>query len=102
MGMHAETAKETRQRRDESPDAVRSGSYPNAIRKEAAMGAGTGDRAEGKKDRAVGKVREAVGRAQGDPNEVSEGRRQQTRGKGKDVLGTIKSAGQRIKRTVKD
>ena len=49
----------------------------------------------------MGKVRESVGRTRGEPGEVAAGRRQQVRGKGRDVLGTIKSAGQKVKRTAK-
>ena len=66
------------------------------------MGSGTGKKAEGMKDKAVGKVREATGRAQGSSFDVAEGKRQQNRGKGKQVVGTLKNTGRKIRRAVKD
>ncbi len=62
------------------------------------MASGTRKRAEGMKDKAVGRVREATGRARGSSHDVSEGRRQQNRGEAKEVMGTVQTAGRKIKR----
>jgi uncharacterized protein YjbJ (UPF0337 family) len=66
------------------------------------MGAGTGDKAEGKLDELKGKVKEGVGDATGDRDLQAEGEVDQTKGKAKQAWGDVKNAGEKTKDAIKD
>jgi uncharacterized protein YjbJ (UPF0337 family) len=66
------------------------------------MGAGTGDKAEGKWDEVKGKVKEGVGDATDDESLETEGKKDQLKGKGKEAWGDVKNAGEKVKEAVKD
>ena len=59
------------------------------------MGAGTGDKAEGKWDevKIKGKAREKAGQATKNRSLEAEGKAQQTKGEGKQAWGNLKEAG---------
>ncbi len=81
------------------------GEQPNGMiggRKEATMGAGTGDKAEGKWDEVKGKVKEGVGDATDDESMEAEGKKDQIKGEGKQAWGDLKNTGESIKERVKD
>lgn len=73
-----------------------------ASRKEAKMGAGTGDKAEGKWDEVKGKVKEGIGDAKDDESMEAEGKKDQIKGEGKQAWGDLKNTGESIKERVKD
>jgi uncharacterized protein YjbJ (UPF0337 family) len=66
------------------------------------MGAGTGDKAEGKLDELKGKVKEGVGDATGNRDLEAEGEVDQTRGKAKQAWGDVKNAGENAKDAIDD
>jgi uncharacterized protein YjbJ (UPF0337 family) len=66
------------------------------------MGAGTGDKAEGKVDELKGKVKEGVGGATGNRDMEAEGEIDQAKGKGKQAWGDVKNAARKAKDAVKD
>jgi uncharacterized protein YjbJ (UPF0337 family) len=66
------------------------------------MGAGTGDKAEGKWDEVKGKVKEGVGDATDDESLEAEGKKDQVKGAGKQAWGGVKNAGEKVKDAAKD
>jgi uncharacterized protein YjbJ (UPF0337 family) len=66
------------------------------------MGAGTGDKTEGKLDELKGKVKEGVGDLTDNRDLEAEGEVDQAKGKGKQAWGDVKNAGEKVKDAVKD
>jgi uncharacterized protein YjbJ (UPF0337 family) len=66
------------------------------------MGAGTGDKAEGKLDELKGKVKEGVGDATGDRDLQAQGEVDQAKGKAKQAWGEVKNAGEKAKQAIQD
>jgi uncharacterized protein YjbJ (UPF0337 family) len=66
------------------------------------MGAGTGDKAEGKVDELKGKAKERIGDLTEDEDLEREGKKDELKGEGKGALGTLKDAGQDLKERGKD
>ena len=66
------------------------------------MGAGTGDKAEGKIDELKGDAKERIGDLTGDEDLEAEGKKDELKGEGKGALGTVKDAGQDLKDRAKD
>jgi uncharacterized protein YjbJ (UPF0337 family) len=66
------------------------------------MGAGTGDKTEGKVDELKCKVKDKVGDLTDDERLQAEGKKDRLKGKGKQAWGTVKNAGQDLKEDVKD
>ena len=66
------------------------------------MGAGTGDKAEGKVDELKGKTKEKIGDLTDDTDLQAEGKKDELKGEGKGAWGTVKDAGQDLKDKAKD
>lgn len=66
------------------------------------MGAGTGDKAEGKIDELKGDAKQKVGDLTGDEDLEAEGKKDELKGEGKGAMGTVKDAGQDLKDRAKD
>jgi uncharacterized protein YjbJ (UPF0337 family) len=61
---------------------------------------GLGDKIKGKTNEAKGTVKETYGRETGNDEVAAEGRRDQVKGKGQDVVGHVKEGAHDIKKKV--
>ena len=66
------------------------------------MGAGTGDKAEGKVDELKGKAKEKIGDLSDDEDLQAEGKKDELKGEGKGAWGTVKNTGEDLKDKAKD
>jgi uncharacterized protein YjbJ (UPF0337 family) len=66
------------------------------------MGAGTGDKAEGKVDELKGKAKKKIGDLADDKDLQAEGKKDELKGEGKGAWGTVKNAGEDLKEKAKD
>jgi uncharacterized protein YjbJ (UPF0337 family) len=66
------------------------------------MGSGSGDKAEGKWQETKGKIKEGVGEATDNPDLERKGEMDQAKGTGKQAVGDVKNAGQKVKEEIQD
>ena len=66
------------------------------------MGSGTGDKAKGKWQETKGEVKERIGKATDNPDLERKGHLDQAKGTGKQAMGDVKNAGQKVKDQIQD